>query len=168
MECGLQVRVRGKLPLGDDPAAEAQGAEFENVAVPVVVMLECPDQHFQVPGVHGLAEQETVADEIVQVFLADFFSVAEIEAHLEKVKRLARPDFERVPIIDVHPETGAGGACAHAAQARSRIEPVPPGGQRDIERFFLIDLLGCDPVQFSLQEPAESPAGTDDRGRQFA
>ena len=155
----------GQPPPGSDHSpAEAEGAELENVAVPVVVMLKCPDQHIQVPGVDGLAEQKAIADEIVEVLLVHVFSVTEVDPHLEKIKGLARTYLEWVSIIQVHVEYGAGAA---RPEPHPVIEPMRPGGQRNIERFFLVNLRGGDPRQFSLQEPAEGPAGTQDRGRQF-
>jgi len=103
MECGLKIRILGQLPLRDDSSTEAQSGEFEDPAVPVVIMLKCPDQDVPIPGMNGLAEQKTIPGEIVQIFLIHIFSIAEIYPELEEIKRLPGPDLKRIPIIQMNP-----------------------------------------------------------------
>ncbi|MCG2811386.1 MAG: hypothetical protein L6428_08000 [Candidatus Aminicenantes bacterium] len=164
MESRLKIGVPGKLPLGNDSSTEAQDTDFENLVLPVVIMLKCPDQHIQIPGVNGLAEYKTIAEEIVQIFIFQIFSVTEFHPQLEEIKRLSGSYFKRISIIQMHLEN-----CTAAARSEfcSLIEPMRSGSQRNIERFFLIDLFRSAPGQLSLQKPAGSSPGIKNRSRKF-
>ena len=100
MDSDLKMGILGQRRLGDDSSPETHGADFENLAVPKIIMLKSPDQHFQLSRVNGLAEQKTVSDHVVQIFFSDIFPVAQIEPSLEEIKGLSSPDLERISVID--------------------------------------------------------------------
>ena len=156
----LDIGLTGQLPFGDESRPRSPATRLRKPGCPRSYNAEKPRTAHPVPGMDGLAEEKPVADDIVQIVPPHVFSVAEIQSKLEEIKRLAGPDFERISIIKMDLEKGAGAA---RPEVRSLVEQMRPQGQGDVERFFLIDFLRRDPGQLPLQKPAQSPPGADER-----
>jgi len=136
LEIQIEIGVLTQRHLRDHTATKSYGAELESLVIPEVIMLKCPDQKIHVSGVDISANQDPLANDIVDNLPPR--SKRQVSPKCEIIKKLSRSLFKRIPVIKLQ---GEHFVCGPRPEFSTVIYNVWPRRERHVERFFVINLF---------------------------